>query len=558
MLIVKKIIYSIVLFFLVFTGKAQTKNTKINPALLQENIQLFCDREIYLSGDYIQFYIKYDDISDLTVKQLSNIVYLELITYEGKSFIKKKLLIKNGGTSSTLKIPKELISGYYYLKVYTRWMRNYSPQTFLYIPVKILNYNSNEFITPPNKNYVSDFKIDTTTINYNRLLSIDKNIVNKKDNITVTISNIPEKTETIVVSVKSYSIYNSNILKIVPKKSKNIFDFKYLPETRGVSLSGIIIDKRNKQPTANITVNLSVIDTINYSLIAVTDSTGKFYFDFGKTYEEKELLLTVNENKKPLEILVDNDFCNQSVKLPFIPFTINSNERDFYTKFINKGIVENSYTSIDSFNIKTTENYLNLNHISPDFKIVLSDYIFLPHLADYFHELIPNVSIRRENNQSVFQVLGNFAELQIYKPLVLIDNVIVANIDKLLQISPDNIYSIETFEKPYAIGERLFGGIIHIKAKNYDLAKMELPESGIFLNYKMLDKNLYVNYKKTPSSNIPFMGNTIFWDVISHKKRSSKQEPAINSGVLSGKYIVEIKILGKGIYITDTVSYIVK
>jgi len=98
-----------------------------------------------------------------------------LITYEGKSFVKKKLLIKDGRVKGIIKIPEELISGYYYLKVYTRWKRNYSPQTFLYIPVKIINYKSNEFVNSPKSNYISDFKIDSSTVKYEgKLLSIDK------------------------------------------------------------------------------------------------------------------------------------------------------------------------------------------------------------------------------------------------------------------------------------------------------------------------------------------------------------------------------------------------
>ena len=99
MLLIKKIKYSIILLLFVFTGKTQTNSIKINSTELKENIQLFCDRDIYLSGDYIQFYIKYTNIPDLKDKQLSNIAYLELITYDGKSFVKKKLLIKKGETA---------------------------------------------------------------------------------------------------------------------------------------------------------------------------------------------------------------------------------------------------------------------------------------------------------------------------------------------------------------------------------------------------------------------------------------------------------------------------
>lgn len=482
-----------------------------------------------------------------------------MITYEGESFVKKKLLIKDGRTKGIIKIPEELISGYYYLKVYTRWKRNYSPQTFSYTPVKIINYKSNEFVNSPKSNYISDFKIDSSTVKYeDKLLSVDKETVNRGDEITVTINKIPENTSVAVIRVLPYAVYNNNILKIVSQENKNYFNFKYLPETRGVSLSGIIVGKKNKQPIANNQVNLSIIDTINYSFTTITDSAGKFYFDLGNIYKNKELLITVKEKGNPLEILVDNDFCNRQIKLPFIPFTINNNERDFYTEFINRGIVENSYIVIDSQKIQTEENYINLNYQKPDFKLILSDYISMSHLADYFHELIPNVGIRRKNNQSVFQVFGNISELQIYSPLVLIDNVIITNIDKLLQISPNNIYSIETFEKPYAIGNQLFGGVIRINSKDDDLAKIELPESGMFLNYKMLSANAVINYKRTTNKHIPLSGNTVFWDVISKENLTDKQKTTFTTSNIPGKYIIEVRMLKNYDYIVDTLSYIVK
>ncbi len=550
---------SFIFFLLMFVlnCQSQIKDKRINPDLLQEKIHFFCDRDSYLSGDHISFYIDYEALPGFEDKQLSNIVYLELITYTGVSFVKKKFLIKKGKVSGSIKIPDDLISGFYYIKVYTRWMRNYSPRIYSYTPIKIINYKSNEFIKPPGSDNISEFKIDTINIKaVNNLIILSKKIIERGNNVNIEINTEKIKPDALIMRIVPYSLYQNYKLNVVFTNKQESFDFNYLPETRGVSLSGIVVDKENKQVFGNSMVNLSVFDTVNYSLTTTTDSSGKFYFDLGKIYGEKELLITTDEKRIPFEILVDNDFCNQKVLLPFIPFLINDKSRKFYTNFINKGIVENKYITTNNQNTDPTETYINLNYQKPDFKIILSDYIALPHLADYFYELLPNVGIRRVDNQSVFQIFGSYSEKN--RPIVLIDNVIITNIDNLLQISPKNIKSIETFEKPYIIGDKIFSGIIRINSKLKDLAKIELPESGLFINYKMLSYNTIVNYNKKNTAT-PLLGNTVFWKVWDYSEMNkNKQKVTVNVGDLPGKYTIEVMLVKDNSYTIDTLSYFVK
>ncbi len=557
MIFIKNSSFIFFLLMFVLNCQSQIKNTQINPDLLQEKVHFFCDRDSYLSGDYISFYISYEDLSGLEDKQLSDIVYLELITYSGVSFVKKKFLIKKGKVSGSIKIPDDLISGFYYIKVYTRWMRNYTPQIYSYTPVKIINYKSNEFIKPPGSDDISEFRIDTVNIkSANNLIKLSKKTTERGNNVNIEINTGNIKPDALIMRIVPYSLYQNYKLNVVCTNKQESFDFNYLPETRGVSLSGIVVDKENKQAIENNMVNVSVFDTVNYSLTTTTDSAGKFYFDLGKTCGEKELLITADEKTIPLEILVDNDFCNQKVLLPFIPFSINDKSRKFYTNFINRGIVENKYITTYNQNTESTGNYINLNYQSPDFKIVLSDYIALPHLADYFYELFPNVGIRRIDNQSVFQIFGYYSEKN--RPIVLVDNVIITNIDNLLQISAKNIKSIETFEKPYAIGDKIFSGIIRINSKQRDLAKIELPESGLFINYKMLSYNTIVNYNKknTPA---PLLGNTVFWRVWDDSEMNKNtQKVTVNVGDLPGKYTIEVMLVKDNSYTIDTLSYFVK
>ncbi len=63
--------------------------------------------------------------------QWSRVLYVELIQPNGTSLAQGKVLIDSSGAMGTINIPEGLSSGTYYLKAYTRWMRNCGPEDYV-------------------------------------------------------------------------------------------------------------------------------------------------------------------------------------------------------------------------------------------------------------------------------------------------------------------------------------------------------------------------------------------------------------------------------------------
>ncbi len=104
-----------------------------------ENLILNTDRELYIAGEKIWFKANCFDNETDAETILSKIIYLELYDYKTKTVTKGKFRIINGVASGFLSIPENLISGNYYLRAYTQFLRNYSSYLYPSSLISIIN-----------------------------------------------------------------------------------------------------------------------------------------------------------------------------------------------------------------------------------------------------------------------------------------------------------------------------------------------------------------------------------------------------------------------------------
>ena len=106
---------------------------------LNEKIYLHTDRLFYLSGDRILFRIYLLEESTLEPLGLSKVAYVELLNNRNEIFSRQKIQIDQSGGNGYLNIPAGILSGYYYIRAYTHWMRNDKPESYFQIPLIIVN-----------------------------------------------------------------------------------------------------------------------------------------------------------------------------------------------------------------------------------------------------------------------------------------------------------------------------------------------------------------------------------------------------------------------------------
>ena len=137
----KYYVLSFVFVIVSYIGKinAQPVITASDAIQLAEKTVLFTDRETYVVDEDILFSAFNVSSPVLRNADWSNVLYVELIAPDGEAFAQRKFAFSQDGTTGTLRIPTSVLTGNYYLRAYTRWMRDYSPYNYFYKLVSVIN-----------------------------------------------------------------------------------------------------------------------------------------------------------------------------------------------------------------------------------------------------------------------------------------------------------------------------------------------------------------------------------------------------------------------------------
>ena len=271
----------------------------------------------------------------------------------------------------------------------------------------------------------------------------------------------------------------------------------------------------------------------------LTDSSGRFFFSMPEYYGYHDLFLCTDEsNHSKLRILVDNDFCTTPVNIPSPTFSLTPGERDIaFQMAVNIQI--GSYFSVDSLTKEEPETIEETAFYGkPSDIIYIDNYVGLPTLEEYFNSLPSLVKVRKHMGKKYFKVSGTQSGLSDFEPLVLVDMVAIGEPLKILAIPPVSISRIEVVNSLYIKGDQKYGGIINIVTKKGDFGGIDLPSSGIFINYCFLSERRVPAVVLQHLPNRPDTRNTLYWEprlVLNNQNLSKISFPTSDT---PGKFLI--------------------
>jgi hypothetical protein len=482
-----------------------------------ERVQLFTDRKLYITGENIQFSAIVLNDNYLQGQFQSRVLNVELISPDGKMMTSGKYAIENFSADGCLPVPADLLTGYYYLKAYTRWMRNESLDNYSFSLLKIINPYSAELSEYEHSDSIigwipRDQQPEVQASQGKIILQTGKEVLSPRENVDLQIiNNIPGDFSILKSCISVVPSASWDSIRQPAVEGAGSAEIQYYPETRGITLSGRLLEEKTRNPVPNTLVNLSVIGDKDVMAIR-TNSKGQFYFALPGYSGKRDIFLCGEDiPDKKTDIFIDNDFCTREVNLPVPVFHLDSAEKITVLELAaNQKITSTFFKDSLTKNLPASQPQTPFYN-KPDEILIMDKYIDLPTIEDYFSELLGQVNMRKFEGRKIFRFNNPRTEMTIYDPLVLIDWVAVSDINKILAMSPRMIDRIELVNAPYIKGSITYGGIISFFSKKNDFAGIDLPSSGTFINYSFLEGCRQLQPEVT-GLNLPDARNTVFWD----------------------------------------------
>jgi hypothetical protein len=291
------------------TGKDLKLVSHAEDFKIQERVLLAVDQDFYLTGEPINFLALTFDAALQIPIEFSSVLYVELFNQDNKVISAKKYLLKHGEAVNDIVIPRQVETGYYYLRAYTNYMKNFGAGVFFTKRLKIVNpFYKNSDRTNSDYN-PGEMKLDIVAEGGSIIYEVENKIAfsNSNFNERALVKLFENNTELSKVETKTgFGVFN-----LTPKAGKNY-------RIEAVSPSG-----------GKAVVELK--DIVNAGVVCKLDSVKK-----SNAYLK---VVSRNYNKFPLSIYVENNSL-------LFESEITVNERETYLKVelptrLNKIVLRN-------------------------------------------------------------------------------------------------------------------------------------------------------------------------------------------------------------------------
>lgn len=476
---------------------------------LQEKVVLTTDRTIYFSGELI--WLKASSTLSTSTDSLSRVMYVELLDKKAKPVVQQKFQIISGISSGLMNVPEDIITGNYYIRAYTQYMRNFDKALFYTTELTIINpdlpskdgiqtifKDSSDLILEKQPQMIG-VKLPSTVFSPNSLIQLELEGKETKD---VSVSVVKKGSfEAGKVGVNRY--YKTSLASSGKK-------INWYPEIRSVSITGKVVDKQTGEPMKNSMVYAAIADTVKQFHVAKTNVEGAFVFALPNLHDNHQVYIGVEQEAK---ILVNPDFASG---LPAADYTTLKMD-DAKKNLLNRMYVNEQVTTVYKENPSLVKTYLDTlpdPFESSSETIFFKDYVALPSMTDMFNEIIPYTKVKIKKEGSIIQLADKKDKTFFENPLILLDNIPFHDHTALLNIPPSKINSVSVIAGRYVYGGEIINGIIEIRSKDSNLAGLQLPNDIVVLDYITYNPDVKVSFDKSAgfSASRPGFKNTLYWD----------------------------------------------
>jgi hypothetical protein len=539
---------------------------------IREELQVFTDRQVYAVDEVIYFAAVHRVSGPTGANPWSSVLYAELIGSNGESLVRGKYRLSGGRAEGSLHIPSESMTGNYFLKCYTRWMRNTGPVSFSYIPLKIINPFRTEVAGTgepvadgapvPRVSYSGDLLecrtgSDTYPFGQEAVLRLRLAPGGRADQLRCCVTVVPKG----AVDLEKGQIEND------AAGSGQDFRVNILPDLgNNITISGTVVGP-DQEPEPYTTLHFSLLGQHPDYFAALSDVGGKFVISTPTGEGEyKEFFVTPEqENGSGLEVRIDQEYDSRPPGFPAETFRLSEDERELARKISLNMQLSKTYTSQDPASPEVPEVTNPEGDRIPFYgthvnRLNIDDYVMLPNLEEVFINLIPEVQFYRKQGSKRIRILSENASIGVYKPLIMIDHISVFDHEALMALSPEKIERIDLINDIYLKGSVPFGGVLAIYSRKGDMAGIDLPQGSYFFDYQAFHPDgPGVDPLPVPEERIPDTRNTLLWSADLSLQEGQELEIPFRTPSSAGSYVVLVRaVTPEGKVIAASTEFMVK
>ena len=295
--------YFLIIFLLSikFISNCQTQPdlkliTRKEDYTIQERVLLTMDQDLYLAGEQVNFCALTFDAALHMPIEFSSILYVELFNQDNNVISTKKIHLNKGECVNNLIVPRKLETGYYYVRAYTNYMKNFGPDVFFTKKIKIINPFSRI-------NYQDNTNDIPEQIKLNISAEGGKIIYGVQNKIAIQVTKLNDN-----IPVTLYK-NDSVIAKVTTKFGVGIFNFNPTINNR-YKIEATLLNKEKRVVELNDFVQSGVIcklDSVHKSIACLKVITKDFdkypitlfvenntiLYEYSKTIIKPEVLLNI-------------------------------------------------------------------------------------------------------------------------------------------------------------------------------------------------------------------------------------------------------------------------
>jgi hypothetical protein len=530
-------------FLLLSSAVAQSKSSR--------SFYIATDRDLYVVGESIMLMVFNPDYK--TEHPNSKYIYCDLQGQDGRFYSGIKALLDKSNISLQMPVSKNLASGNYLIRVYTKEMKG-KPQSYAIQSIRIVNPNRSELITNIEK---GDYLVKMDSIPKTKLIKLNglKSKYAKRSLLEcqLQISEADIQLSTVSISVVPKQVAMCEYITVV--KVGETSDF--YNNGRGLLLQGQLINQSKTDVNRDLSGNRIYFSIRGAKDIfsCISDSGGYFQSYLPDKYGQQQIYISTETMLGDVQIKVENPFNNQTTFQLNKEFYLTKEELDLVLKMAQNNEVRKSFQKTVAMD--TNQQIRRPFYNKADEVIVINDYIDLDDLSMYFTELPGNVHLHKRDGQYEMRII-NFANMQLFQaPLIMVDYVVVNDLQQVLKMNPKDINRIEIVREYYQKGDANFGGIINFISNKNDFASYDFSNSSVSISYDFLTKqSLWQNAK--PIDNKPDARTTLFW--LTNIKTAENTIPlSFYTSDMSGEFVLIVQGLNaKGIPFYYSQEFIVE